>query len=176
MKKFYRCLSVLMLGILTQAMSCDEELPEYTYILVNHVPQYPYLTTVSSAFFQANVAGYGWKWKESWRINENGVGERYHPDRQSDYVPNDLYFGADSMTVFVYKQSSNERRTDSYTYDAADNRILSPTIVYMQLTHADSLTISFIEQLGSDYYESSYVRMLPYELNARWNGSKPVDP
>ena len=113
---------------------------------------------------------------ESIGIDEKGVGVRYDASNLSDYIPNDLYFGADSMTVFMYKESSNERRTDSYFYDATNNRIFSQAIVYMQLTYADSVNISFIEQLGNHYYKSYYERMLPYELNARWNGSKPGKP
>ena len=177
MKAFYRFLSVLVFGILTQAMSCEEEFPEQTYILSeDKVPQEPYLTTISTDYFQANVVGHGWKWKESWRIDEKGVGIRYDAANLTDYIPNDLYFGVDSMTVFLYKQACNERLTDSYTYDAANNQILSQAIVYMQLTDADSLSISFIERHGNHYYNSRYERMLPYELNARWNGSKSEKP
>ena len=142
----------------------------------DNIPQEPYLTTISAAFFQANIIGHGWKWNGSWRIDKNGNSKRYDVTNLSDYIPNDLYFGADSMTVFVYKQSSNVRCTDSYTYDVANNRILSQAIDYMQLIDADSVRISFIERHGDYYYKSNYDRMLPYELNARWNGSKPETP
>lgn len=174
MKTVCRLLSVLMFGILTQASSCEEDFPEHIYIMSeDKVPQEPYLTTISSGYFQSNIVGHGWKWKESWLIDEEGVGVHYDATNLSDFIPNDLYFGVDSMTVFMYKQASNERLTDSYAYDATNNRILSQVVVYMQLTYADSITISFIERLGNHYYKSYYERMLPYELNARWNGSKP---
>lgn len=177
MKTVFRFLPVLMFGILTQAMSCESDLPEQSFIMSeNKVPQKPYLTTISSDYFQSNIMGHGWKWKESWRIDENGVGVFYHATNLSDLIPNDLYFGVDSMTVFVYKQASNERLTDSYAYDSSHNLILSRAVAYMQLTDADSVSITFIERLGSHYYESIYERMLPYELNARWNGSKPERP
>lgn len=177
MKKIYRILALLLFGILTQATSCEEEeLPMRYLMSEDNVPQEPYLTTISAAFFQANIVGHGWKWNGSWRIDENGNSERYDVTNLSDYIPNDLYFGADSMTVFVYKQSINERHTDSYTYDVANNRILSQAIDYMQLIDADSVSISFIERHGNHYYKSYYDRMLPYELNARWNGSKPETP
>ena len=177
MRTIYRVLLVLLFGILTQATSCEGDYPEQNYIMSeDNVPQEPYLTTISADYFLANIVQHGWKWKESWRIDEKGVGVRYDASNLSDYIPNDLYFGADSMTVFMYKESSNERRTDSYFYDATNNRILSQAIVYMQLTYADSVNISFIEQLGNHYYKSYYERMLPYELNARWNGSKPGKP
>ena len=176
-KSFYRYLSVLLFGILTQATSCEEDYPEQSYIMSeDNVPEEPYLTTISTAYFQTNIVGHGWKWKESWRIDEKGVGVRYDAANLSDYIPVDLYFGADSMTVFMYKETSNERRTDSYIYDATNNRILSQAIDYMQLTDADSSCISFIERHGNHYYKSYYDRMLPYELNARWNGSKPETP
>lgn len=177
MKTFYRYLSVFLFGILTQATSCEEDYPENNYIMSeDNVPQEPYLTTISAEFFQANIVHHGWKWKESWQIDEKGVGVRYEATNLSDYTPNDLYFGADSMTVFLYKQTCNEHRTASYIYDTTNNRILSNAIVYMQLTYADSLNISFIERLGNHYYKSNYERMLSYELNARWNGSKPEIP
>ena len=178
MKSFYRYLSVMLFGIMTQATSCEfEEIPEQSFIMSeDNVPQEPYLTTISAAYFQTNIVERGWKWKESWQINEKGVGIRYDASNLSDYIPNDLYFGADSMTVFMYKQTSNERRTKSYIYDASNNHILSQAIAYMQLIYADSVNISFIEQHGSHYYKSNYERMLPYELNARWNGSKPENP
>lgn len=177
MKTFYRILSLLLLAILTQATSCEEEEYQMRYTMSeDNIPQEPYLTTISAAFFQANIIGHGWKWNGSWRIDKNGNSKRYDVTNLSDYIPNDLYFGADSMTVFVYKQSSNVRRTDSYTYDVANNRILSQAIDYMQLIDADSVSISFIERHGDYYYKSNYDRMLPYELNARWNGSKPETP
>lgn len=176
-KSFYRYLSVLLFGILTQATSCEEDYPDQSYIMSeNNVPQEPYLTTISTAYFHANIVGHGWKWKESWQIDEKGVGMRYDASNLSDYIPNDLYFGADSMTVFMYKETSNERRTGSYIYDATNNCILSQAIDYMQMTDADSFSISFIERHGDRYYKSNYERMLPYELNARWNGSKPEKP
>lgn len=177
MSKYYRILSVLMIGILTQATTCENDLPERNFIFSeDKVPQEPYLTTISADYFLANVVRHGWKWKESWRIGEDGVSVRYTPTNVSDFIPNDLYFGTDSMTVFLYRQTSNERRTDSYTYDATNNRILSQAIVYMQLTDADSVSISVIEHIDNHYYKSRYERMLPYELNARWNGSKPANP
>lgn len=174
MKKMYRVITVLLFGMLTQATTCEEDLNDHSYIMSEEkVPQEPYLTTISADCFQTNIARYGWKWKESWRIGEDGIGVRHYATNESDFIPNDLYFGTDSMTVFLYRQDSNLRRTDSYTYDAANNRIMSNAIVYMQLTYADSVSISFIERLGDYYYKSDYERMLPYELNARWNGSKP---
>lgn len=177
MKTIYRFLSVLMFGILTQATKCGEDLPEQGYIMSeDKVPQEYFLTTISANYFQTNIAQHGWKWKEAWRIDEEGIGVRYEATSLSDLIPHDLYFGADSMTVFLYKQTSNERQTDSYTYDATNNRILSQAVAYMQLTDADSVSIAFIERLGNHYYKSRYERMLPFELNARWNGSKPVNP
>jgi len=177
MRTFYRILSVLLFGLLTQSTSCEEDCLDPNYIMSeDNVPQEPYLTTISRRYFQTNIVEHGWKWKESWRIDENGVSARYDATNMSDFIPNDLYFGTDSMTVFIYKQSSNERRTDNYIYDAHNNLILSQAIAYMQLTYADSLNISFIERLGNHYYKSNYERMLPYELNARWNGSKPENP
>lgn len=174
MKKIYRLLAILMFGILTQATTCEDDIPKQNYIMnEDKVPQEPYLTTISSDYFQANVARHGWKWKGSWRIGEDGISMCYYATNEWDFMPNDLYFGTDSMTVFLYKQDCNLRRTDSYTYDAANNLIKSNAIVYMQLTDADSLNITFIERLGNYYYKSSYERMLPYEVNARWNGSKP---
>ena len=77
------------------------------------------------------------------------------------------------MTVFVYRHDSNERHRESFSYDATNNLIISKAIVYMQLVVADSTSVSFIERLNGHYYKSTYERMLPYELNARWNGSKP---
>ena len=177
MKTFYRILSLLLLAILTQATSCEEEEYPMRYTMSeDNIPQEPYLTTISAAFFQANIIGHGWKWNGSWRIDKNGNSKRYDVTNLSDYIPNDLYFGADSVTVFVYKQSSNVRRTDSYTYDVANNRILSQAIDYIQLIDADSVSISFIERHGDYYYKSNYDRMLLNELNARWNGSKPETP
>lgn len=177
MKKMYRILMVLMFGILTQATSCEKEFPEQTYIMSeDKVPQETYLTTISADYFKTNIAGHGWKWKESWRIGEDGIGMHYGVTNESDFIPNDLYFGTDSMTVFLYRQDRNLRRTKGFTYDAANNRILSDAIAYMQLTYADSVNISFIEQNGGYYYKSCYERMLPYELNARFNGSLPENP
>ena len=74
MKTFYRFLSVFLFGILTQATSCEEDYPENNYIMSeDNVPQEPYLTTISAEFFQANIVHHGWKWKESWQIDEKGV-------------------------------------------------------------------------------------------------------
>ena len=174
MKKMYQIITVLLFGMLTQAMTCEEDYLDQHYIMSeDKVPQEPYLTTISTDYFQANVARCGWKWKESWRIGEDGIGVRHYATNESDFIPNDLYLGTDSMSVFLYRQDCNLRRTDSYTYDAVNNRILSNAIVYMQLTYADSVRISVIERLGDYYFKSDYERMLPYELNARWNGSKP---
>lgn len=177
MKKMYRILVVLMFGILTQATSCEDDFPEQSYIMSeDRVPQEPYLTTISADYFRANIIGNGWKWKESWRIGDDGIGMYLYVTNASDFIPYDLYFGTDSMTVFLYKQDRNLRRTKGFIYDAANNRILSDAIAYMQLTYADSVNISVIEQNGGYYYKSSYERMLPYELNARFNGSLPENP
>ena len=170
-------MSVVLLGILTQATQCEDEPEEPPYVMSDdNVPQDFFLTTISTAFFQENIVGYGWKWKESRRIDKEGRGVSYDASTLTDYIPDDLYFGTDSMTVFVYKQDCNERRTDSYVYDATDNRVLSHAIDYMQLTYATSYGISFIERHGDSYYHNYYEPMLPYELNARWNGSKPAKP
>ena len=177
MKKMYRILMVLMFGILTQATSCEKEFPEQTYIMSeDKVPQETYLTTISADYFKTNIAGHGWKWKESWRIGEDGIGMHYGVTNESDFIPNDLYFGTDSMTVFQYKKDCNLRRTGSYTYNAANNQVLSNAIDYMQVTHVDSAKFEVIERLGRHYYKSCYERMVPYEVNARWNGSKPENP
>ncbi len=172
MKKAYRLLAVLMFGILSQAMTCEEEFPEYI-MSEGEIPQVPYLTTISAGFFQENIVGHGWKWKASWLIGEDGYGTSFYPTDESGFVPNDYYFGTDSMTVFVYRHDSNERHRESFSYDATNNLIISKAIVYMQLVVADSTSVSFIERLNGHYYKSTYERMLPYELNARWNGSKP---
>lgn len=178
MKTFYRVLGVLMLGMITQAMTCDEYddyLMEYT-MSKDNVPQVPYLTTISSNYFMENVTQHGWKWIETWQIGADGIGKRFHVTFESDFIPNDLYFGTDSMTMFLYKRNSNERQTASYTYDAANNLIVSDIVKYMQLVQADSLRVSFIERRGNHYFESKYERMLPYELNARWLGFTPKQP
>lgn len=177
MKKTYFIFAVLMLGILTQAMKCDDEdYSEHEYVMSeDKVPQDPYFTTISAAYFQSTVVGHGWKWRWSERIGENGMGVTYYVGSGSELIPDDLYFGTDSLTLFMYKQDSNLRRTDSYTYDVANNQIRSSAIVYMQLTRADTTSIHVIERLGSHYYKNCYERMLPYELNARWNGSKPEE-
>ncbi|MBQ2345335.1 MAG: hypothetical protein II390_06955, partial [Prevotella sp.] len=70
----------------------------------------------------------------------------------------------------------NERQSESYTYDASNNLIVNNMVKYMQLVHADSLRVSFIERRGNNYFESKYERMLPYELNARWLGFTPKQP
>ena len=177
MEKMYHILTVLMFAMLTQAMTCEEEDTWLVFTMTeNKVPQEPSLTTISTNFFQENVAGHGWKWNYSYRIDENGIGEAYSATSLSDFTPNDLFFGTDSMTVFMYRKDSNVRRTKSYTYDASNNRILSDAIAYMQLTHADPYRIEFIELLDGHYYKNHYERMLPYEVNARWNGSKPESP
>ena len=177
MKTIYSILGLLMLGLLTQAMQCEEEFPENTFIMSDdEVPQEPYLTTISSDFFRQNIVGQGWKWKESWRINSEGVASYYDLTTETDFIPYDLYFGVDSMTVFLYKPNINERRSEDYIYDATNNRVLSKAIVYMQIIYADPAFLTLIDRIGDYYYRSHYERMLPFELNARWNGSKPVEP
>lgn len=178
MKTIYRIMGVLMLGMITQAMTCDgydEDLLEYT-MSKDNVPQVPYLTTISANYFTENVTQQGWKWMETWQIGANGVGKRIKMSFESDFIPTDLYFGTDSMTMFLYKRNSNERQTASYRYDASNNLIVSDMVKYMQLIQADTLHISFIERRGNVYYESKYNRMLPYELNARWIGFTPIQP
>jgi hypothetical protein len=175
MKKTYFIFAVLAFGILTQAMKCvDEDYPDQEFVMSEEkVPQDPYFTTISAAYFYENITGHGWKWNRSLRIDGNGNGSLYYITSWSDMIPNDLYFGVDSLTLFMYKQDSNLQRTDSYTYDATNNRIKSNAITYMQLIYADTTNIFFIERLGDHYYKNYYERMLPYELNARRNGSKP---
>ena len=177
-KTLYRLLGVLMLCMITQAMTCDgydDDLMNYT-MSKDNVPQVPYLTTISSDYFKEIVVQHGWKWKESWLIGADGIGKRVVVSSESDFVPNDLFFGTDSITVFMYKRNSNERQSESYTYDASNNLIVNNMAKYMQLVHADSLHISFIERRGNNYFESKYERMLPYELNARWLGFTPKQP
>lgn len=177
MKTTYRIIMLLMIAVLTQATQCEEDLPELRYTMSeDRVPQEPYLTTIATDYFKSNIVNYGWKWKESWRIGEDGISVRYYATTESDFIPNDLYFGKDSMTVFQYKKDCNLRRTGSYTYNAANNQVLSNAIDYMQVTHVDSAKFEVIERLGRHYYKSCYERMVPYEVNARWNGSKLENP
>ena len=164
-----------MLGLLTQAMKCEDDLPEYI-MSEDKLPQAAYLTTISSDHFRQNIVGKGWKWKESWRIDSEGLTSYYDVTAESDFIPNDLYFGTDSITIFLYKPKSNERRTEEYSYDATNNRVFSKAIVYMQIIHADSGSLTLTERFGDYYYKSYYEFMLPYELNARWNGSIPEEP
>jgi hypothetical protein len=174
MKTIYRLLGILMLGTLTQAMSCEEGYDEDTYMMSeDRVPLVPYLTTISSNYFRQHVVNQGWRWKEAQRINTEGIASRYVVTAQSDFIPYDLYFGPDSITLFLYKENQNERRTNSYTYNATNNQISSMAVLYMQLIDADSTHISLIERHRDYYYRSYYERMLPYELKARWNGSEP---
>ena len=94
---------------------------------------------------------------------------------ESEFIPKDLYFDKDSITLFLFKQNINERQSDAYTYDVSKNLIVSKVVNYMQLAYADSTNIKLIERIGNNYYANYYERMLPYELNALWNGSKPEE-
>jgi hypothetical protein len=52
------------------------------------VPQCPYLTTISAAYFNENIAGHGWKWVSSWLIGEDGTGAPYYLTSKSEMIPN----------------------------------------------------------------------------------------
>ena len=176
-KSILHIMVVLLFGMTTMAFRCDDDFPgENEYVMSeDNVPQEYYHTTISANYFQQCIVGYGWKLKESWKINANGVASLYIINGESEFIPKDLYFDKDSITLFLFKQNINERQSDAYTYDVSKNLIVSKVVDYMQLAYADSTNIKLIERIGNSYYANYYERMLPYELNALWNGSKPEE-
>lgn len=176
-KSILHIMVVLLFGMTTMAFRCDDDYPgENEYVMSeDNVPQEYYHTTISASYFQQCIVGYGWKLDESWKINADGVASLYITNGESDFIPKDLYFDKDSITLFLFKQNINERQSDAYTYDVSKNLIVSKVVDYMQLAYAGSTNIKLIERIGNTYYANYYERMLPYELNALWNGSKPEE-
>lgn len=168
-----------LLALLGLASSCSDD--DYYYEHADDGrPEYEYLTTIPAEQFANQAVDYGWRRIETRIINEEGYADDYEYHKASGLFPSHYYFSEDSVTQFTYNGTDSIRRRFAYTYDERTNMLNSGAWKYMQVSRLTPLKMWMVEKLYEDdrhvfFTETTYERILPFDMYDYWNNFKPLD-
>lgn len=175
-----KLLALGLIGLGCIAASCSDD---YYYEHADDGrPEYEYLTTIPAEQFANQAVGFGWQRTATRIINEEGYADVYeYPKDHVMLSPSHYYFTTDSVTQFTFNGTDSISRCFPYTYDERTNMLNSDGLGYMQLTKLSSTKMCIVEKFYEDnihvfFAETTYERILPFDMYDYWNNYKPLNP
>ena len=106
---------------------------------------------------------------------------RYDSKGRLSYAHESTWENGRIIRKTSYDGSGHETASFPYTYDERTNMLNSDGLGYMQLTKLSSTKMCIVEKFYEDGYhvffaETTYERILPFDMYEYWNNFKPLNP
>ncbi|MDD2951561.1 MAG: hypothetical protein PHC95_00105 [Parabacteroides sp.] len=162
----------LLSGIL---VACGNDKWEFDFEKGDHGEwTLPNLEPLSKTEFEQEIVGYGWKWIDTYEIEENGkLAQKPYWEDMIGGSPDQYYFAKDSVTRFFWADAipADCYWTTAYTYEEKGNQVSTAHgETSLQLLKLEDSKLEAIEYLGQRgdgikvYGYSIYQRMSDEEL------------